>query len=821
MIREVSAMNKIAVEQYRLSWNKLKMTCTAKDAEVFYDPEQEGDELDGLIGQEQGIRAITFGLAMEAPGYNIYVTGPQGTGKSTCTMKIAADFAAAGKDPEDWCYLNNFDAQDQPLAVSLPAGQGRVFQKDMEALVEDLKVFIPKAFQSSVYEKKKTSIVESLQNKMDSLYQRMEEVAAENSYTLQQIPPRIMLIPMKEGKPIPKEDFDNLPQEEREKMEERGRLLGQKLDEALREGQKYENKAKEAIAQLEQSVAAAAAEFQINRLKEKYEDFPKVLHYLDQVLEDVKKNHLIFRIPDGGMGQMAGFMNPEEQDPFNRFKVNVFVSHEPGKGAPVVFESSPYYYNIFGKIEYKSQVLAVSTDFTMIKSGAIHRANGGYLILNIHDLLSDPFSWEALKKSLKYGETTVENIGEQYRLVPTVGLKPAAIPLNLKLILIGTPYLFTLLDYYDEDFRRLFKVKADFDSTMKRTPENLKKYAHFVGQTCRKENQLPLTTGAMGSLVEYGSRLAGDQEKLSTRFNLLANLIYEASALARQARASQVERSHMEKAIEDMRSRVNLIEQKIQEHIGKGNILIETQGTEIGQINGLSVLETGGYAFGIPSRITARTYAGNEGVLHIERETEMSGSIHTKGVLTLAGYLGGKFGQKKPLTMTAQLTFEQSYDEVEGDSASSTELYAILSSLSGIPLKQGLAVTGSVDQRGKIQPIGVVNEKIEGFFDVCKKRGLAGEQGVLIPVQNIRNLMLREDVIQAVQQGEFQIYGVSTIEEGLEILTGQPAGEPGLDGKYPEGTLFHAAEKKLQEFGKGIYAHSLETKKLKKRIELP
>lgn len=814
-------MNRIASEKYRLSSDKLKLVCTEKDAALFYDPEQEGDELDGLIGQEQGIRSLTFGLAMEAPGYNIYVTGPQGTGKSTCTMKIVTDFAVAGNEPEDWCYLNNFDIQDQPLAVSLPAGQGRVFQRDMEVLVEDLKVFIPKAFQSSVYEKKKTSIVESLQNKMDSLFQRMEEVAAENSYTLQQIPPRIMLIPMKDGKPIPKEDFDSLPQEEREKMEERGRFLGQKLDEALREGQKYENKAKEAIAQLEQSVAAVAAEFQINRLKDKYKDFPKVIHYLDQILEDVKENHLIFRIPDGGMGQMVPFVNPEEQDPFSRFKVNVFVSHEPGKGAPVVFESSPYYYNIFGKIEYKSQVLAVSTDFTMIKSGAIHQANGGYLILNVHDLLSDPFSWEALKKALKYGKTTVENIGEQYRLVPTVGLKPEPIPLNLKLILLGTPYLFILLDYYDEDFRRLFKVKVDFDSTMKRTPENLKKYAHFVGQTCRKENQLSLTTGAMGSLVEYGSRLAGDQEKLSTRFNLLANLIYEASALARQAHAPQVERGHMEKAIEDMRSRLNLIEQKIQEHIGKGTILIETQGAEVGQINGLSVLETGGYAFGIPSRITARTYAGNEGVLHIERETEMSGSIHTKGVLTLAGYLGGKFGQKKPLAMTAQLTFEQSYDEVEGDSASSTELYAILSSLSGVPLKQGLAVTGSVDQRGRIQPIGGVNEKIEGFFDVCKKRGFTGEQGVLIPVQNIRNLMLREEVVQAVQQGEFHVYGVSTIEEGLEILTGQPAGEPGLDGKYPEGTLFHAAEKKLQEFGKGIYAHSLETKKLKKRIELP
>ena len=814
-------MNRIASEKYRISSDKLKLVCTEKDAAFFYDPEQEGDELDGLIGQEQGIRALTFGLAMEATGYNIYVIGPQGTGKSTCTMKIVTDYALTGKEPEDWCYLNNFDVQDQPLAVSLPAGQGRIFQTDMEALVEDLKVFIPKAFQSSVYEKKKTSIVESLQNKMDSLFQRMEEVAGENSYTLQQIPPRIMLIPMKDGKPIPKEDFDSLPQEEREKMEERGRFLGQKLDEALREGQKYENKAKEAIAQLEQSVAAAAAEFQINRLKDKYKDFPKVIHYLDQVLEDVKKNHLIFRIPEGGMGQMIPFMNPEEQDPFNRFKVNVFVTNEPGKGAPVVFESSPYYYNIFGKIEYKSQVLAVSTDFTMIKSGAIHRANGGYLILNVHDLLSDPFSWEALKKALKYGKTTVENIGEQYRLVPTVGLKPEPIPLNLKLILLGTPYLFTLLDYYDEDFRRLFKVKADFDSTMKRTPENLKKYAHFVGQTCRKENQLPLTTGAMGSLVEYGSRLAGDQEKLTTRFNLLANLIYEASALARLAHASQVERSHMEKAMEGMRSRLNLVERKIQEHIGKGNILIETQGVEVGQINGLSVLETGGYAFGIPSRITARTYAGNERVLHIERETEMSGSIHTKGVLTLAGYLGGKFGQKKPLAMTAQLAFEQSYDEVEGDSASSTELYAILSSLSGVPLKQGLAVTGSVDQRGKIQPIGGVNEKIEGFFDVCQKRGLTGEQGVLIPVQNSRNLMLREDVIQAVQQGEFHVYGVATIEEGLEILTGLPAGDPGLDGKYPEGTLFHSAEKKLQEFGKGIYSHSLETKKLKKRIELP
>ncbi|MDD4170330.1 MAG: Lon protease family protein, partial [Desulfotomaculaceae bacterium] len=492
----------------------------------------------------------------------------------------------------------------------------------------------------------------------------------------------------------------------------------------------------------------------------------------------------------------------EEADIFNRYRVNLFVSNKQNGGAPVVLEPSTNYYNLFGKIEYRSQVFSVSTNFTMVKAGAIHRANGGYLILQAKDVLGDPLVWDTLKKAIKYRQATVENIGEQYRLVPTVTLRPEPVPFNAKVILIGSPQLYQVLYAFDEDFRKLFKVKVEFDTEMPRSLENMCKYASLVSAICREHNLKHFDWTGVAKLAEYGSYLAGSQNKLTARFNEIIEILYESEALAQNDDTELVYAKHVEEAIKERRYRSNRIEEKLQEFIINGKIMIDTSGSVVGQVNGLAVNELGGFAFGRPVRITARTYMGRGGIINIEREAQMSGNIHAKGVLILAGYLGGKFAQKIPLGLTAQITFEQLYNGIEGDSASSAELYAILSSLSGLPLKQSIAVTGSVNQFGDIQPIGGATEKIEGFFDICQARGLTGEQGVIIPAQNIDDLMLKDEVLEAVHSGRFHIYAVSNIEEGIELLSGNIAGTAGAEGSYPEWSVMSLVEKKLNEYSK-------------------
>ncbi|MEW5899220.1 MAG: Lon protease family protein, partial [Bacillota bacterium] len=494
----------------------------------------------------------------------------------------------------------------------------------------------------------------------------------------------------------------------------------------------------------------------------------------------------------------------DSRDIFNRYKVNLFVNNADTKGRPVIIESNPYYYNLFGKIEYRSVMGSLTTDFTMLKAGAVHRANGGYLILQAKDVLSDPLAWDALKKALKNRQTIIENIGEQYRIVPTASLRPEPIPVDVKVILIGSPYLYYLLYALDEDFQKFFKVRVDFDTEMPRTPENLKNYAAFAGSVCSREKLKHFDRAGLAELIEYGSRLCGDQNKLSTRFNEVVQIIYEAAAWAEAEGAAHVSAPHVRRAVEERVYRSSRLEEKIQEMIRQGKILVDTEGAVMGQVNGLSVVDIGDYSFGKPSRITAKTFMGQEGVVNIERETRMSGRLHTKGVLTLAGFLGDRFAQDKPLRLSARITFEQLYEGVDGDSASSTELYALLSALSGLPVKQGIAVTGSVNQNGEIQPIGGVTEKIEGFFAVCKIKGLTGEQGVIIPHQNVDNLMLKHEIIEAVQEGKFHIYAVRTVEEGISILTGAPAGIRGADGKYPENTVFYLVDKKLREYAEGL-----------------
>jgi lon-related putative ATP-dependent protease len=813
-------MGVIDMEKYRVPADKLKKTCSICTDLNFCKTSKDVTLLEGVIGQDRAVKSMEFGLSMEAPGYNIFVLGPQGTGKTTYSQTVVSKVASRRKVPDDWCYINNFSEWDKPLAISLPAGRGKVFQKDMEKLIANLVVYIPKAFEGSNFQQQKDDIIQKTNKQMTEILRDIDKIAKNAGFAIQQAGPRILLIPLIEGRQMTQEEFNNLSEEEREKIDEKRNQTAKEIDEKIRDGQMVQRLAEEKAAEIQKQAALEAAAPFMEQLKEKYRDFRQIVDYLDKVLKDVAENHEIFSSVRHSLDEniitklQDGSDSLEEEnifektasvkdlkDPFTRYKVNLFINNENTKGAPVITENSPYYYNLFGKIEYKSHMMTTVTDFTMIKPGAIHKANGGYLILQAKDLLMDPFAWASLKKALKYKEAVVENIGEQSRYVPTVTLKPQPIPLNLKVILIGSYFYYQFLAA-DEDFRKLFKVIVDFDVEMDRTPENIRHYVAFIASICEGENLKHFNCEALARVVEYGSRLADSQNKLSTRFNMVSEIVYEASALAEADFSEYVEGRHVQQAIKNKRYRSNRLEEKMQEQILNKKVLIDTEGAVVGQVNGLSVMGVSGYAFGLPSRITARTYAGREGIINIERETDMSGNIHSKGVLTLNGYLGGKFAQEKPLGLTAQVTFEQLYGGVEGDSASSAELHAILSSLSGVPIKQNLAVTGSVNQMGEIQPIGGVNEKIEGFFDVCSLQGLTGDHGVIIPLSNIDNLMLKDEVIEAVKNNLFHIYAVSTIEEGIELLTGVKAGKKDAYGEYEKDTIFYLANNKINEFNK-------------------
>lgn len=791
-------------DNFTVPVEKLRRKCTEEEL-LFCETTEDIPPLDGFVGQERAVRAMRFGLSISAPGYNIYMAGSPGTGKSTYAQAVVSQAAVKGTVPDDWCYINNFDDPDRPLAVSLPAGKGLEFQKEMGELLADLRAAIPKAFESADYEQKKESVIQYVQQEMAEHLHQIEEESAAAGFSMNQTSRGFVFVPLKDGKAMLPEEYEALPYEEQRAIDEKGRRLQKKLDETFHTGRLLEKQAKVRIADLEKQIALFATGPLFDRLIEKYSGFPNIVNFLEMMRKDVGKNLEQFKNPAAtAAAALPAMLLPDETEIFYRYKVNLFVNNSACAGAPVISEPNSQYYNLFGKIEYRSQVLALSTNFTMIKAGAIHRANGGYLILQAKDVLSDPFAWDTLKKALKYRQAVVENIGEQYRLLPTATLRPEPIPLNVKVILIGSQHLYHLLYNLDEDFQKLFKVKVDFDTEMPRNSDNLRQYASFVSSVCRREGLPHFSRTALAELVDYGTRLAGHQDKLSTRFNEVIEIVYEAASWGKAEGAEYVTAAFVRQAIEERVYRSNRLEEKIQEMIRQDKILIDTEKEVTGQVNGLSIIDVGDYFFGRPSRITARTYIGRGGVINIERETRMSGNIHSKGVLTLAGYLGGRFAQLRPLSLTAQITFEQNYEGVEGDSAASAELYAILSSLSGLPVKQSLAVTGSVDQYGRIQPVGGVTEKIEGFFSICKARGLTGEHGVIIPWQNIDNSNLKKEIVTAVERGEFRIFAVKTIEEGIEILTGVPAGEMQEDRDYPEGSVFSLIERKLKEFGKVI-----------------
>ena len=807
---------RVPVEKLRKESRYSKEEETIKDK---VEVSKKALPLQGMIGQDRAVKSMQFGLEMDISGYNIAVVGPPGTGKSTYVDSIVHYLAEKKESPSDWCYIHNFQNPDRPIALSFLPGKGKVFKQEMEDLIEEFKQTIPLAFENNEYKHIKGEIVQRVQGQVDHDMRVLKEDAKEAGYMLQQNPQQLVFVPFKNGEQLLPEEYEQLPTEERKEMEQKIILLEQQLENILVNMQGLEKEAAIEIGRLNEEVSRVATAPILEKLKSKYTNERKIQQFLNEIQRDVVKNYREFQgKPKQEDPAKNSFFNEKSPKPFLKYQVNLFITNEYTKGAPAIIETFTNYYNIFGKIEYKSQLTSTTTDFTMIKPGAVHLANGGYLVLQAKDLLFDSFSWETLKKILKQEQGVIENIGEQYRYVPTATLKPEPIPLNVKVILICSPLFYEALRR-DEDFQKLFKVKVDFDREMDRNDENVSNYVSYIKSVGKQSNLLPFASSGIRKIIEYGSRLAGSQYKLSTQFNDISEVIQESHMIAKRMDAKLIKSEHVERALEERRYRSGLMEEKLHDLIQRNKIMIETDGEEIGQVNGLSIIQYDRFMFGFPARITARTFAGTAGITNIERETEMSGSTHSKGVLTLAGYLGGTFAQKRPLGLSAQISFEQHYGGVEGDSASSTELYALLSSLSNVPIKQSLAVTGSINQHGKIQPIGGATEKIEGFFDLCHTKGLTGDQGVLIPVQNVQDLMLKDEVIEAVKKGKFHVYSVENVEQGIELLTGLVAGKRDESGKFPSDTLFSKIEHTLEQYTEYIERGIPSSIAIKKYLE--
>ncbi|MCX7705960.1 MAG: AAA family ATPase [bacterium] len=766
-----------------------------------FETTQTVPPIEGIIGQERAARALEFGLQMEQDGYNIYVSGLPGSGRTTSVESAVRKIAKKRPTPDDWCYVYNFSEPDNPKYLRFPPGRAEVFRKDMERLIEELKIDLPRAFESKIYEEQRNSIVRKFQRVKEDIVAQLEEKARNASFALKHTPSGFVFIPMVEGKPLTEEDMEKLTEEAKKEIKTKEEILVSELSEALREIRQADKATREELQKLEHETTLFTVSPRINELKEKYAEFPDVIKYLDEVQQDIVENPGNFE-EKREIEFLPGLKLPAKESQLYKYQVNVLIDNSKLNGAPVVKETQPTCYNLTGRIEYRPTLGAMFTDFTMIKPGALHKANGGFLILNVLDVLRNYFAWDALKRTIKNKDIRIEDINEQFRIINTPTLKPQPIPANVKIILIGSPLIYYLLYAYDEDFEKLFKVRVDFSSLMDRNREGVNEYAGFISKRVKDDNLRPFHREAVAKVVEYGSRIVEDQKKLSTRFMEISDLLREANYWAGVDSSDIVKKEHVQKAIEEKVYRSNLIEKRIEELMRDGIIMVDTDGEKVGQINGLSVLTLGDYQFGKPSRITASVSLGKGGPVHIDREVKMTGTIHNKGFLILKGLLAEKFGKNFPLSFSATICFEQVYEEIEGDSASSTEYYALISGISGIPLKQGIAVTGSINQKGEVQPIGGVNEKIEGFYSLCKIKGLTGNQGVIIPEKNLSHLMLKEEVVEAIEKGKFHVWAVKDVDEGIEILTGLPAGKLDKNGSYPEGTVNYVVNQKLMEFAR-------------------
>ncbi len=767
----------------------------------------EAGPCEEIIGQERALKAIQTGLDIKSLGYNIFITGMVGTGRTTTVTQLLGQLEKGEKTPDDILYVHNFKYPDEPVLIMLPAGRGKAFAEAMARLIDMLRTNIPDLLKSPYYTEKRDALVEAQQKKQRDILQGFEQEVAEQGFSVIQVQMGLFtrpdLIPVLEGQPIPFARIEALvkerkvPKETLDALRERYEKLSSKLEAVFERLKEIDEETRRMLRAWDEEAITPVIHGAIDDVRAKF-DGPKVTAYLEEVEKSLVNSLDAFK------SQKKGEEEKEPADGLTEYRVNLLVDNSDQKGAPVVMETNPNYVNLFGSIESTLTRIGVSlTDFTQIKAGSFLKANGGYLVINALDALVEPGVWPTLKRTLRNQVFEIQNYLQMY-LFSSARLKPEPIKADVKVVMIGDAYIYNLLYFQDEDFKKIFKIKAEFDSEMTRDEGSFLDYARFVQKICLEDGLLPLDQNGIAALIEYSTRIAGRQKKLSTRFHVIADVIRESSYWAGKAGRKTVGREDVEKAVDERFERVSLIEDRIQEMIEEGTILIDTQGVVVGQVNGLSVYDMGQFMFGKPARITARTGMGRGGVVNIEREADLSGPTHNKGVLILGGYLRGTYAVKRPMSLTASLAFEQSYGGVDGDSASSTEVYAILSSLSGLPLRQDLAVTGSLNQRGEIQPIGGVNEKVEGFFDVCRAKGLTGTQGVLIPHQNVQNLMLRADVVAAVKDGRFHIYPVRTIDEGIEILTGVESGAAGAGGEFPEGTVHFLVDQELQRLAKGL-----------------
>ncbi len=782
-----------------INYKNLKMTCNPN---IFnFETTEELESIQSGIGQDRGIKALEFGLQVDVNGYNLYLEGPSGVGKTMYTKNYLNKIATKKKVPSDWCYIYNFENPNQPISVELPAGQGKEFRESMDGFIKEIKKDIKKTFNNDDFDKEKALIKQKFEDKRSVLLDKLNQNASKYNFLVKAVQNGIYMMPIVDGKAIEEEEFDKLPENVKRQYEEKSVKVQELIMQVIGQIKEIERQSDKKISEWQSNVALLTINVHINYLKSKYKRNKKINKFLTDVKNDILKNISAFLEDSNNQPQtQPGVPAVKKPDPCLNYRVNLFVDNSNTHGAPVIMDSDYSFHNIFGTLEYENYYGSLKTDHTMLKSGLLQQANGGYLIFQAKDLLSNPICYESLKKALRVKETRIEMQNEQRSSMVLISLKPEPIPLNLKVILIGDSQIYHMLLNMDSEFRKLFKIKVEFEESAEITNENLNKLAQIVHGFCEHENLPHLDRTAMARLVEYGSRLAGNKNKVSTKFDRLIQVVGEAATWAKLSKSKVITKEFIDKALKERTERVKKYDEKYLEMIKENTLLIDTEGSKVGEINGLTVMTVGDYTFGKPAKITVNTYTGKDGIINIEREVEISGPTHSKGVLILSGYLGEMFAQDMPLCLTASICFEQLYNGVDGDSASSTELYGLLSSLSEIPINQSIAVTGSVNQKGQIQPIGGVNEKIEGYYQVCKERGLDGSHGVMIPVQNVDNLQLSDEIINAVKDKKFHIYSISTIEEGIEVLTGVPAGKKDNNGRFPAGTVNYLVYNKLKKY---------------------
>lgn len=782
------------MSSFALSAEQLRRVCSLDHFQFETTAELEAQN--AIIGQPRGTRAIEFGIGIRSQGYNVFVLGETGTGRITAIRRFLRHKTSDRPIPPDWVYVHNFATPHRPRTIRFAPGKGSAFKLELDSLLVCLREDLPKAFENEAYRDSIEKIRLQFEDRQSEVFAALQAKAQAQGYTILRTAAGLDISPVIDGQVMTPEMFQQLPAEQQRTIDKETQTLNAELDDAYYQIRQFETETRQAADKINRQVAETAIDHIFTHLRQCYQEEKQVLIYLDEVYKDVLDNVQDF-LPNE---------NREGEVDLRRYTVNLVVDNSQTSGVPVIFEANPTYANLIGRIEYEMVYGAMTTHFTNIKAGSLHAANGGYLVINARDLLQHEIAWETLKRALKEQEIQLQSPGtfDGGNQVLAKSLDPEPIPLAIKVILLGNPRLYYMLYEMDEDFGELFKVKADFHSDMPRNEENEMEYAQFIASRCQEEKMEHFDRSAVAKVIEHGSRLSAHQEKLTTRFGLVTDVVREANYWASQRGAAIVTAADVNKAIEEQVYRANEVEERIQEQFDENIIMVTTEGHVVGQVNGLSVLDLGDYAFGQPSRITAQTYMGEEGVVNIDREVEMAGPLHNKGLLTLVGYLGGTYAQDQPLSLSASLAFEQNYGGVDGDSASSAELYALLSSLSGVPVNQGRAVTGSVNQRGEIQPIGGVTEKIEGFFTLCKKRGLTGDQGVLIPVGNVKHIMVHEEVVEAVRAGQFHVWAVRSIDDGIELLMGKSAGKRNKKGAYPEGSIHYLVQARLRELAEEL-----------------